>query len=68
MQRVPGRVAVHAAAGSLLAAYAHGKAAHVAFHGRTFDVPPRHLAWTALAADASGTIAGSDALWMEAGP
>jgi environmental stress-induced protein Ves len=68
MERVHARLGVHAAAGSLLAVYAHGKPAHVAFHGKTFDVPPRHLAWTVLAADASGTITGSEALWMEAVP
>jgi hypothetical protein len=56
---------VHARAGSLLAAYAHGKPAHVAFQGKTFDVPPHHLAWTALEAHASGTLTGSDVLWME---
>jgi uncharacterized protein len=68
MERVHSRVGVHAAAGSLLATYAHDKPAHVAFHGMTFDVPPRHLAWTALETAASGTITGSDALWMEAVP
>lgn len=68
MERVHGRLGVHAAAGTLLAIYAHGVAAHVAFHGKTFDVPPRHLAWTRLETAASGSFTGGDALWMEARP
>jgi hypothetical protein len=68
MERVSGRLSVHGVAGALLATYAHEKAAHVAFHGKTFDVPPRHLAWTALEAAGSGTVTGSDAVWMEAVP
>jgi len=65
MERVHGRIAMHAPPAALMAVYAHGKAAHVAFHGKTFDVPCRHLAWTQLEAPASGTITGLEALWME---
>ena len=68
MERVHGRVGVHAVPGTLLAVYAHATPGHVAFHGKTFDVPPRHLAWTLVASAASGSYTGGDALWIEVRP
>jgi uncharacterized protein len=60
--------ASHAAAGSLVALYAHRHPATIAQGTHPLHVPPYHLAWCLRRAPLPATAQGEDAFWMEVTP
>jgi len=68
MQRVAGSLRLAAAGPGLLAVYAHGTAATLAFAGQQLHLPPRHLAWCLAERPHALDLRATDALWIEAKP
>jgi environmental stress-induced protein Ves len=66
MRRVHGELAFSTRGPALLALYAHERPARATLAGERVEVPAFHLVWRAVEGSADGTVAGEDALWMEA--
>lgn len=68
LQRVRGETRFRTTGPMLLAAYSHHAPALVVLDGRVTDIPAGLLAWRVHERPCAGSIAGTDALWVEATP